>query len=334
MVIKEVILPSEKQKIVDFLAKYNLNYEQNIDQTIYLEDGDKVVATVSASKYIIKCLAADPAYRSENYAATLVSEMIKRLHMQGIYYYQVFTKAEYRVIFESLGFKSLLDTEKVSVLEGGDGDIQTEIKKMQTQIKYGFGIKFPAENYDVACIVINGNPFTNGHLQLVEYASKRHEFVLVFVLEEEGSEFSFKERFSMAYLATKPCRNVMVLPSSRYVVSKATFPSYFLKSVDESTQEYATYDAMIFTKYFMPQLSIVKRYVGTETVDYMSVYNQTLSKVLGDKLEIVPRFEENGQVISARAVRKMLDEGKFEEAMQYIPRTNHAIFMLMDRFKR
>ena len=91
---------------------------------------------------------------------------------------------------------------------------------------------------------------------------------------------------------------------------------------------------MIFQKYFMPQLSIVKRYVGSETVDYMSVYNQTLSKVLGDKLEIIPRFEENGQVISARAVRKLLAEGKFDEAMQYIPRTNHAIFMLMDRFRR
>ena len=334
MVIKEVILPSEKQKIIDFLAKFGLNYEQNIDQTIYLEEDDKVIATVSASKYIIKCLAADPAYRSENYAATLVSEMIKRLHMQGVYYYQVFTKAEYRVIFESLGFKSLLDTEKVSVLEGGDGDIQTEIKKMQTQIKYGFGIDFTKGNYDIACVVVNGNPFTNGHLQLVEHVSKNHDFVLLFVLEEEGSEFSFKERFSMAYLATRPCRNVMVLPSTRYVVSKATFPSYFLKTVDESTAEYATYDALIFQKYFMPQLSIVKRYVGTETVDYMSVYNQTLQKVLGNRLEVITRFEENGQVISARAVRKLLAEGKLDEALQYIPRTNHPIFLLMDRYKK
>ena len=129
----------------------------------------------------------------------------------------------------------------------------------------------------------------------------------------------------MAYLALKPLNNVLVLPSSQYIVSRATFPGYFLKTVDETTEQYAKCDALIFRKYFIPELGISKRYVGTETADYMRIYNETLGQILGDKLEIVPRFEENGQVVSAGAVRLLIKQGKLDEALQFIPRSNYSV---------
>lgn len=325
MDIKEVVLPTEKQRIASFLEQYGLTYESNVDRTIYMEDDGKIIATLSASKYIIKCLAVNSEYRSENLAVTLVSDMIKRLHADGIYYYQVFTKPEYRAIFSSLGFRAILQTEKVAMLEGGEGDINSCIQKMRTQMKFNLGMDSVEGNSDIACVVINGNPFTNGHLKLVEHAAARHKYILVFVVQEDSSYFTFKERYAMAYLALKPLHNVLVLPSSEYVVSRATFPGYFLKTVDETTAEYAKCDALIFQKYFIPQLDIRKRYVGAETSDYMQIYNRTLQQVLGDKLEVVPRFEENGEVISANAVRSLIKEGKLEEALQYIPRNNYSV---------
>ena len=325
MTIKEVVLTSERQRIASFLKEQGLNYEDNVDQTIYMEDENGIVATLSADKYILKCLAVKRDVRGENLAVTLVSEMIKRLHALGIYYYQVFTKPEYGAVFKSLGFRVILETEKFAFLEGGEGDIDACIQKMKVQMKYSLGIESVSADCDIAGVVINGNPFTTGHLKLVEYAAARHSFVLVFVVEEDGSYFTFKERYAMAYLALKPLKNVLVLPSSEYIVSKSTFPGYFLKSVDETTEQYAKCDALIFEKYFMPGLGICRRYIGEETQEYMLIYNDTLKSVLKDRLEIVKRFEEGGEVISAGKVRSLIKEGKTDKALEYIPRSNHSL---------
>lgn len=325
MIIKEALIPSEKERIAAFLQKFGLKYESNTDRTLYVEEGDKIIATVSACKYIIKCLAVDPDFRSENLAAHLIGEIIKRFHSEGIFYYQIFTKPEYLNLFSGLGFRPLVQTDKVVVLEGGEGTVYDAVQAMKVQMKYSLGMESLGAESNIGCVVINGNPFTNGHLKLVEYAAARHKFILVFILEEEGSYFTFKERYSMAYLALKPYSNVLVIPSSKYIISKATFPGYFLKTVDETTAEYAKYDALIFLNYFIPLLNIGKRYVGEETSDYMRVYNQTLSEVLGDKLEVVQRFKEDGEVISAGKFRALIEDGKRREAFELIPRTNYAV---------
>lgn len=329
MIIKEALILVEKERITAFLQEFGLKYESNADRTLYMEEGGKIVSTVSACKYIIKCLAVDPAFRSENLAGQLVGEIIKCFHDEGIYYYQVFTKPEYINLFSSLGFRPLIQTDKVVVLEGGEGTIYDAIQAMKVQMKYSLGADSVERGCDIGCVVINGNPFTNGHLKLVEYAAANHKYVLVFVLEEEGSYFTFKERYTMAYLATKPNGNVLALPSSKYIISKATFPGYFLKTVDDTTAEYAKYDALIFLNYFIPQLNISKRYVGGEVSDYMRLYNKTLADVLGDKVEIVERFKEDGEVISASKFRELIKEGKRDEAFQLIPRTNYAVVNAM-----
>lgn len=328
MIIKEVITSAEKQKIVNFLAEFDLRYENNIDQTIYIEEDDVVVGTVSVAGYIIKCLAVRADRQSENLAVTLVGDIIKRLHSNNVYYYQVFTKPQYKQVFESFGFQPLIQTDKVCVLEGGDGSISEEIKRIKTRMAFNLDLDMTADN-DVACVVLNGNPFTEGHLFLVEKAAAEHDYCVVFVLEEEGSYFSFKERYALAYLSCKPLKNVMVIPSTKYVVSKGTFPSYFLKTADESTEQYALYDAKIFAEHFMPELGIKARYVGSEVTDYMSVYNQALKSVLGDKLQLVPRMKMDGEEVSAKKVRALIEQGNNFDAARYVPTAVRSMFLAM-----
>lgn len=326
MVIKDAVLESEKTRIKEFLASAGLEYEQNIDRTIYIEDEGDIVGTASTAGYIIKCVAVLPDYRGENLAGMLVGEILKRLNDDGIYYYQVFTKPEYRAVFQSFGFTEILDTDKVSVLEGGDGNINASLDKIKKQVYFNLGINLENTGADIACIVLNGDPFTEGHLRLAEYALNKHRYLIVFVLEEEGSYFSFKERYALVYLTLKPYENVLVLPSTKYIVSRATFPGYFLKSVDETTEQYAEYDATVFKKYFMPNLSIKKRYVGSENSDYMKIYNEKLKDVLGDKVEEVERFTEKGNVISAKTVRELIKEGNVDAAAEYIPESTRQLF--------
>ena len=49
----------------------------------------------------------------------------------------------------------------------------------------------------IGCIVMNCNPFTLGHRYLIEYASKRVDYLYVFVVEEDRSIFSFEDRFHL-----------------------------------------------------------------------------------------------------------------------------------------
>ena len=114
--------------------------------------------------------------------------------------------------------------------------------------------------------------------------------------------------------------NVCVVPSSKYIVSSSTFPSYFLKDENEVIEQYSKIDALIFKEYFIKNLYIKKRYVGTETVNKMVNYNNVLKETLKDKLVIINRLTENDEVISASKVRQLLKENKYDEALYYVPR--------------
>lgn len=331
MVIKEAFLPEEIQNVEKFLKTFDLKLDNNLTKTLYIEDNDKIIGTISCEKYIIKCLAVDPSYQSENLAGTLVNEMIQYFRNNNIFNYQVFTKPIYKNIFISMGFRRLVETDKVIMLEGGVTTINDELDKIKRQIGFQFGPI--SEETDLAALVINGNPLTNGHVYLIEEASKNHNYVVVFIVEENKSEFTFEERFSMAYLATKRLGNVCVLPSTKYIVSSLTFPSYFLKDADEINEQYSKVDALIFRDYFMKKLFIKKRYIGTEKSNKMRSYNASLKEILGDNVEIVERITEDGDVISASRVRALLRENKLNEAIKYIPRENYIIFMGMARQK-
>ena len=254
MIIKEVFLKEELENIKKFLEKFSLKLDSDITKTFYIEDDDKIIGTISCANYIIKDLAVDPSYQSENLASKLVNEMINYFRQNKIYSYQVFTKPEYKNIFISLGFKELAKTSKVIMLEGGNGSIDEELDKIKKQLDMRFAVL--DESSDLAALVINGNPLTIGHVHLIEEASLKHNLVVVFIVEENKSEFTFQERLSMAYLATRRLSNVCVLPSTKYVVSSLTFPTYFLKDSNEVNIENAQIDALIFKNYFMKKLFI------------------------------------------------------------------------------
>ena len=59
--------------------------------------------------------------------------------------------------------------------------------------------------------------------------------------------------------------NVTVLPTRDYMVSSATFPSYFLREGGfEVAKVQATLDATLFLENIVPTLQLTKRFVGQE----------------------------------------------------------------------
>lgn len=326
MQIKQAILQSEKQAVIDFLSTFDLKFNSLVDYTAYLQSGNKIIATVSLSKNVICDLAVSSEFQGENLASLLITHAIGKLREDKIYGYKVFTKPEYLEKFLELGFRLLVKGNNFVALEGGESNVYSTLKNLKTKIAMDFG----GFDGDYGAIVMNANPFTLGHLALLEYVLSKHEKAIIFVVEEDLSEFSFKERFSLTYLATNQYRGrVCVLPSTDYVVSKSTFPDYFLRSKTDVSTAHAEYDAMLFENYFMKELGISKRYLGSEEKEYMRVYNATLKNVLGSKLEVVDRFCEDGEIISASKIRDLIKKGDINTALKFIPNSCKAVFNMI-----
>ena len=326
MEIKQALLQSEKDEIREFLTSFDLTYRKDVNYTAYIEENGKIVGTVSLLGCVIMLLAVDKSMQGENLALKLVDHAITTLRTNGKYGYRAFTKPEYLPLFIDMGFRVLVKTDKFVSLEGGESNIEKKVDGLVNKVVMEHGFI----DSDTACMVINGNPFTEGHLSLLEYALSKHRKLMLFVLEEDASYFSFKERFSLAFIGTRAySERVSVLPSTEYIVSKETFPDYFIKEDNDKTEAFAEYDALIFKKYFMEKLGIVKRYFGSEESAYMQIYNAKMKEVLGDKAEIVDRFPKNEKVVSAKEVRRLIEEGKTDEAMQFIPTSNKSVMNLI-----
>jgi len=317
MIIKTAILKSELDLVKDFLKGFDLTMPESLTKTFYIEDSGKIIGTISTDNDIIKCFALDNSYQGENLSSLLINHVISYFSESSIHSYTVYTKPMYKNVFLSFGFRLITETSKVVLLEGGALSITDELNKIRKQLEI-FTNSNELEKLNISSIVMNANPITLGHEYLIEKASKESDYVVLFVVEEDKSIFSFKERLSYVYLVSHKYSNVIVLPSTKYIVSLTTFPNYFLKA-EEIEFEYSLIDSKIFNDYFMKTLAIKKRYVGTESKDYMSTYNKALKDELKDKLVIVDRIKIDDEVVSASRVRALITNNNMEEALKYLP---------------
>lgn len=316
--------PEERDEINGFLLQLGLVLDEDVDYTIAARNHGEIIGTCSKAGRVIKCLAVSPQYRGEGLSAQLVKELIDRLFEEEIYHYFVFTQPHNTKLFESLNFKMLYKGDQAALLEGGIVSIEQRLVKLKEEAGIG-------EGSDRIALVMNCNPFTLGHRHLIEQAAATGREVLVFVVEENRSVFTFSERFELVRLGTAHLQNVKVLPGTEYIISNATFPSYFLRQADQRTTAYMEMDAQIFCTWFSPIFGISTRYVGEEPYCELTLsYNHTLEKVLGKaglELVVMPRQSAEGIPISASQVRRLIREGQDEAVGSLVPETTwHYIF--------
>lgn len=307
-----------RSEINTFLLQSDLILDGDVDFAVEARMGESLIGTCSKAGRVIKCLAVSPEYRGEGLSAELVKAVIDRLFDEGYYHYFVFTKPDNTCLFKSLNFTLLHKGDRAALMEGGIFSIHQSLEKLKIQAGIG-------EGSDRIALVMNCNPFTLGHRHLVEEAASSGREVLLFVVEENRSVFSFSDRLEMVRQGTAHLKNVTVLPGTEYIISSATFPSYFLREADEKTTAYMEMDAGIFCTYFCKAFGITTRYVGEEPYCQVTLsYNNTLKRVLGAtgiQLVEVPRLSESGMAISASRVRQLIREGQEEALKALIPET-------------
>ena len=310
----------EKKAVENFLQKFSLSFDEIVDYTVGLYLEEKLIGVGSTKDNVIRNLAIEDQYQGEGLLAKLVQHLLDYLFAQKIYSVSVFTKTSNIQLFESLGFKLLAKVEQASMLEYSidENNLKNFLEKMTE-----FGQTLPKGKR--AGIVMNANPFTLGHLYLVELASRENDVVIVMVVEEDKARFSFNERIELVKQGTAHLNNVWVIPSGKYVVSAKTFPAYFTKGL-ETIEAQTQLDATLFAEKIAPQLNITMRYVGEEPYcPITNHYNKALQEILPKNnilVKIVSRKEvEELGYISASKVRDFLEKKEFAKLKTLVPKS-------------
>ena len=179
----------------------------------------------------------------------------------------LYTKVKSSRFFGDLGFYEIARVEDTLVFmenrRDGFGAYLRDLEKTRTEGKS-------------AALVMNANPFTLGHQYLVERAAAACDTLHLFVVSEDASLVPFAVRRKLVEAGVAHLPNVVLHDSGPYIISNATFPSYFLKDEAAVIDGHARLDLAVFTK-IAAALNITARYVGEEPASQVTgLYNQIM----------------------------------------------------------
>lgn len=301
---------SSEKALEEFLLDKEVIYE-DVDASYVIRDAGEIIATVSIKKNLIKFFYIDKAYQGEGLAIELINSALEDIISKGYRTYFVFTKAKNENIFTSLSMDTIEKTEDVVLLEGGFFKYADWIQNIRKDL----------DKDEYNAIVMNANPLTLGHEYLVDKALENDKDLIIFVLEEDASYFSTKDRYEIVKNHYHNNDRVHVYKSGPYIISRATFPTYFLKKDTDKLKVYTELDAKIFAKRIAKDLNIKKRYFGTEPIDKVTEkYNEMMKKILfeyGVESEFIERKKINDEYISASKLRDGI-ETDFESIKKYL----------------
>ncbi|MCR4676162.1 MAG: [citrate (pro-3S)-lyase] ligase [Sphaerochaetaceae bacterium] len=310
------------KKMDTLLKNEGIKRDGHLDYSCGLFDDDyNIVATGSCYNNTLRCLAVSSSHRGEGLMNEVVSHLMNRLFEQGYTHIFLYTKISNINIFKDLGFYEIARVEPTLVfMENRRNGFESFLSSLEK----------PEGSFSSVCgIVMNANPFTLGHRYLVEKASSENDLVHLFVLSEEAGPIPFSVRKKLVEEGTKDLKNVIIHESGPYMISSATFPSYFLKDEDSAIMTHGVLDIAIFSS-IAGYLGIKTRYAGSEKTSHVtSLYNQIMAEKLpeaGIKFVEVQRLEKDGSTVSASTVRQAIHDDRFDEVLNMLPESTARYF--------
>ena len=337
-------VPTIRRQVEDFLGSNGLRLgEVDLYLAVLSEEG-AILAGGGLQRDILKCLAVSAEARSLGLSVPLISRLISVASERGYTNVKVFTKPENRSVFESLGFKLLAEAPKAILMENGRG--------LEEYCDYLRGHRASG------VIVMNANPFTQGHRYLIEQSdfstqpvglgrndkasvipsdARRAESrnLVVIPVKEDASRFPYSERLEMIRTGSGDMADVV--EGSDYQISAATFPTYFLKNLSDAAETQMRLDIDLFGRHIAPALGAHVRFVGTEPADPLTArYNALMKELLpkyGVEVVEISRLTDLESPVTATRVRSLLDAGLFKAASALTPESTWP-YLLADLAER
>ena len=318
---------SELNRLKDFLRSGGLRYDPSIGYTVnVLEPDRRIAATGSLAGNVLKCILVAPERRGDGLTGQVLTALTMEAARRGLQHLMLFTKPKNATLFGGLGFYEVARTGDVLLMENQRQGVRRFVQALPQ----------PRPGARVGAIVCNCDPFTLGHQYLAAWAARQCDELYLFVLAENAGMFSPPQRMEMVRRGTAALPNVHVVSGGPYLITRATFPDYFLKDEQRAQRSelHCMLDLKIFYTCFAKPLGISVRFVGTEP--YCSVtaaYNKRMQAYLpslGVHVEELPRLERGGAAVSASHVRRLLSEGRRTEAAALLPESTRALLQLPD----
>ena len=307
------------------LEREGIVRDPHLDYTLGLYDGEgRLIATGSCWRSTLRCLAVASEHRGEGLMATVVSQLLRVQAERGNDPVFVYTKPENAALFADLGFSEIAGMKDAVFLENRKDGFAAWLSGVAAQLE---AVQGKAET---AAVVMNANPFTRGHRYLLERAAEENDRVLLFLITEENGAIPYAVRKRLVEDGIRDLPKVTLIPAGPYIISHATFPSYFLKSEETVVRAHAELDLAVFRK-IAAALGISRRYVGEEPLSRVTaLYNEIMARALpesGVECRIVPRLEICGEPVSASAVRQAIQNGDRERVRTMLPESGCAYFL-------
>ena len=301
-------------KVERLLEREGIRRDRNLDYFcgIFDDEGD-LIATGSCFKNTIRCLAVSGEHQGEGLLNRVVGHLMEEQSRRGNTRVFLCTKCQSVRFFADLGFYEIARVDGQLVFmenrRTGFSDYCANLAKTRRP-----GVS--------AAVVMHANPFTNGHLRLAERAAAENDTVHLFVLSEESGPIPFAVRKKLVTEGVAHLSNVIVHDSGPYIISAATFPSYFLRDEETVARAHARLDVAVFGR-IAGALNITRRYVGEERASGVTAcYNAVMAEELpglGVECRIVPRLASSGRVISASTVRQAIHDGALDAVLDMLP---------------
>ena len=303
------------------LVENGITRDANLDYICAMVDEEnRVIATGSCFGATLRCFAVSQQHQGEGLLNEVVSHLMEYQMARGYTHLFLYTKIKSAKFFQSLGFYEIARVDGTLVfMENRRNGFPSYLSRLEKTARPGVS----------GAIVMNANPFTLGHQYLVETAAGRCDTLHLFLLSEDASLVPFGVRKQLVQAGTAHLKNVVLHDSGPYIISNATFPSYFLKDDSAVIQGHAKLDLAIFVR-IARALGVTVRFVGEEpTSQVTGLYNEIMAAQLpenGIDCVILPRKEALGKAISASTVRAALQAGDWQTLSQLVPQTTLDYF--------
>lgn len=313
-------------ELADFLHQCDLELDANITDFVTVRRERQLMACAGMGENVIKCVAVSPTLRGCNITARLITEVSHLAADMGRYHLFLYTKPENAELFQHCGFHPLVALPGlVSLLENTPVGLERYCQGL-------IALRQPGAK--IGSIVMNANPFTLGHQYLAQRAAGECDWLHVFVVGENSSLVTYEDRYALVCDGLRNVPRTTVHQGSVYMISKATFPSYFLKDRGIVDQCHTALDLIIYREHVAPALGITHRFVGTEPFcPVTNKYNADMKHWLMHAASSAPaiavveieRKAQAGLAISASEVRRCLRASDFGHMARLAPPATVAL---------
>ncbi len=312
-----LISRADKEAAKELVMSESLQFESDYDDAVGLFDQGCLIACGARLGRVLKMLVVSEAYRGGSILGEIITALMSRDTSVRSNGYYIFTKPCAIASFKRLNFRCLVEHKRAGLLENRNG-LNRFLRRLGDKVING----------NNAAVTISSDPFTCGHLHLIEVAARESDNVYVFIPAEGDFHYSIETRMALAEAGTREFDNVFVINAESYVLTEAVFPGYFLPASVDKKQLMLEMDLKIFTEFIAPYFSIKKRYIGDEPLDpALRKHNPYLKFNLSQArigLIEVSREKSGDLWINTNQVKRVLAEGGPKAVRSMVPESTYS----------